>query len=117
MEEEQEKETTEEVSKTDFEKIASESNLVSRGMFNVYAQDGKYYFEIPVSLLQRDMLVVNKLQRVPFELNDAGVNRGTNYETQMIRFEWNKEEKNQGAPEPSITGIARKRCYHPLGAR
>lgn len=112
------KETTEEVSKTDFEKIASESNLVSRGMFNVYAQDGKYYFEIPVSLLQRDMLVVNKLQRVPFELNDAGVNRGTNYETQMIRFEWNKEEKkNQGAPEPSITGIARKRCYHPLGAR
>ena len=87
------KETTEEVSKTDFEKIASESNLVSRGMFNVYAQDGKYYFEIPVSLLQRDMLVVNKLQRVPFELNDAGVNRGTNYETQMIRFEWNKEEK------------------------
>lgn len=87
------KETTEEVSKTDFEKIASESNLISRGMFNVYAQDGKYYFEIPVSLLQRDMLVVNKLQRVPFELNDAGVNRGTNYETQMIRFEWNKEEK------------------------
>lgn len=90
------KETTEEVSKTDFEKIASESNLVSRGMFNVYAQDGKYYFEIPVSLLQRDMLVVNKLQRVPFELNDAGVNRGTNYETQMIRFEWNKEEKKSG---------------------
>ena len=59
------KETTEEVSKTDFEKIASESNLVSRGMFNVYAQDGKYYFEIPVSLLQRDMLVVNKLQECP----------------------------------------------------
>ena len=118
------KETTEEVSKTDFEKIASESNLVSRGMFNVYAQDGKYYFEIPVSLLQRDMLVVNKLQRVPFELNDAGVNRGTNYETQMIRFEWNKEEKKirvrQSRPLPespendAITRSVRDNFISPL---
>lgn len=118
------KETTEEVSKTDFEKIASESNLVSRGMFNVYAQDGKYYFEIPVSLLQRDMLVVNKLQRVPFELNDAGVNHGTNYETQMIRFEWNKEEKKirvrQSRPLPespendAITRSVRDNFISPL---
>ena len=118
------KETTEEVSKTDFEKIASESNLVSRGMFNVYARDGKYYFEIPVSLLQRDMLVVNKLQRVPFELNDAGVNRGTNYETQMIRFEWNKEEKKirvrQSRPLPespendAITRSVRDNFISPL---
>ena len=118
------KETTEEVSKTDFEKIASESNLVSRGMFNVYAQDGKYYFEIPVSLLQRDMLVVNKLQRVPFELTDAGVNRGTNYETQMIRFEWNKEEKKirvrQSRPLPespendAITRSVRDNFISPL---
>lgn len=118
------KETTEEVSKTDFEKIASESNLVSRGMFNVYAQDGKYYFEIPVSLLQRDMLVVNKLQRVPFELNDAGVNRGTNHETQMIRFEWNKEEKKirvrQSRPLPespendAITRSVRDNFISPL---
>ncbi|HJH69628.1 MAG TPA: zinc-dependent metalloprotease [Bacteroidaceae bacterium] len=118
------KETTEEVNKTDFEKIASESNLVSRGMFNVYAQDGKYYFEIPVSLLQRDMLVVNKLQRVPFELNDAGVNRGTNYETQMIRFEWNKEEKKirvrQSRPLPespendAITRSVRDNFISPL---
>ena len=118
------KETTEEVSKTDFEKIASESNLVSRGMFNVYAQDGKYYFEIPVSLLQRDMLVVNKLQKVPFELNDAGVNRGTNYETQMIRFEWNKEEKKirvrQSRPLPespendAITRSVRDNFISPL---
>ncbi len=118
------KETTEEVSKTDFEKIASESNLISRGMFNVYAQDGKYYFEIPVSLLQRDMLVVNKLQRVPFELNDAGVNRGTNYETQMIRFEWNKEEKKirvrQSRPLPespendAITSSVRDNFISPL---
>lgn len=118
------KEKTEETSKTDFEKIASEGNLISRGMFNVYAQDDKYYFEIPVSLLQRDMLVVNKLQRVPFELNDAGVNRGTNYETQMIRFEWNKPAKKimvrQSRPLPespehdAITRSVRDNFISPL---
>lgn len=118
------KEKTEETSKTDFEKIASEGNLISRGMFNVYAQDDKYYFEIPASLLQRDMLVVNKLQRVPFELNDAGVNRGTNYETQMIRFEWNKQAKKimvrQSRPLPespehdAITRSVRDNFISPL---
>ena len=63
------------------------------GMFKVFQKDKDYFFEIPVNLLGRDMLVVNKLQRVPEELNEAGVNRGVNYENQMIRFELNKESK------------------------
>lgn len=79
--------------KSDYEKIASSATVQGKGMFNVYKQDSKYFFEIPVALLGRDMLVVNKLQKVPLELNDAGVNRGTNYETQMVRFEWDKAAK------------------------
>lgn len=67
--------------------IAVPQYQVGKGMFNIYYKNHNYYFEIPDSLLGRDMLVVNKLQKVPLELNDAGVNRGTNYETQMIRFE------------------------------
>lgn len=59
-------------------------------MFNVYQKKSDYYFEVPARLLGRDMLVVNKLQRVPSELNEAGVNRGTNYENQMVRFELDK---------------------------
>ena len=38
-------------------------------MFNVYQKKSDYYFEVPARLLGRDMLVVNKLQRVPSELN------------------------------------------------
>lgn len=87
------KSTQEEVKKNPFEQIASSENLVSSGMFDVYSKDDKFYFKIPASLFQRDMLVVNKLQQVPLELNDAGVNRGTNYETQMVRFEWDKQAK------------------------
>ena len=77
-------------SKNAYEKLTDDA-VASRGVFNVYQKKGDFYFEVPVSLMGRDMLVVNKLQRVPSELNEAGVNRGTNYESQMIRFEWDKK--------------------------
>jgi hypothetical protein len=67
-------------------------NKPQQGLFSVYQKKNDFYFEVPASLLNRDMLVVNRLQRVPFELNDAGVNRGVNYENQMVRFELNKAE-------------------------
>ena len=67
-------------------------NKPQQGLFSVYQKKNDFYFEVPASLLNRDMLVVNRLQRVPFELNDAGVNRGINYENQMVRFELNKAD-------------------------
>lgn len=73
-----------------YEKITGSGSTAGRGMFNVFQQKNDYYFEVPLSLLGRDMLVVNKLQRVPAELNEAGVNRGVNYENQMIRMELDK---------------------------
>ena len=83
------KNSEEERVKSDYEKLV-EGSSVKKGMFAVYQKKNDYYFEVPTSLLGRDLLVVNKLQRVPAELNDAGVNRGVNYENQMICMEWDK---------------------------
>lgn len=77
-------------SKSTYEELTGSGAIVRKGMFNVYQKKNDYYFEVPTQLLGRDMLVVNKLQRVPSELNEAGVNRGTNYENQMVRFELDK---------------------------
>ena len=77
-------------SKNEYKKLTGDGSTIRRGMFNVYQKKNDYYFEVPTNLLGRDMLVVNKLQRVPSELNEAGVNRGTNYENQMVRFELDK---------------------------
>ena len=60
-------------SKNEYEKLTGDGSIIHRGMFNVYQKKNDYYFEVPVNLLGRDMLVVNKLQRVPSELNEAGV--------------------------------------------
>mgnify|MGYP003376849557 CR=1 FL=1 len=80
-------EKNEEKSKTDYEKL-TEGSQTTPGMFAVHKKDNDYYFEVPTSLLGRHLLIVNKLQRVPSELNEAGVNRGVNYENQMISMEW-----------------------------
>lgn len=78
---------------TDYEKITGSDSTVMHGMFNVFQKDSKYYFEIPSRLLGKDMLVLNRLTRVPAELNDAGVNRGINYENQMVRFSLSADKK------------------------
>ncbi len=118
------KSTIQETSKSKFDEIASSENIKSDGMFKVYLKGEKYYFQIPDSLLGKDMLVVNKLQQVPLELNDAGVNRGTNYETQMIRFELDKSSNKifvrQSRPLPesphsdAITRSVRNNYISPI---
>lgn len=63
------------------------------GVMNVIEKGDSVFLELPTSLLGREFLVVNRLQQVPKELNESGVNRGINYENQTIRFEWNKRKK------------------------
>ncbi|MEG0559239.1 MAG: zinc-dependent metalloprotease [Muribaculaceae bacterium] len=76
-----------------YQKMINGSSKESKGMFNVFFKDDEYYFDIPVNVLSRDMLIVNKLLRVPLELNEAGVNRGTNYENKMVNFELDIQNK------------------------
>lgn len=76
-----------------YKKMIDGGDKKSKGMFNVFQKEEEYYFDIPTNLLGRDMLVINKLMRVPLELNEAGVNRGTNYETMMVNFELDTPNK------------------------
>ncbi len=58
----------------------------TKGLFNVIQVKTDVYFEIPDSLLNRQFLLVNKLSQVPLEINDAGANKGMNYENKLITF-------------------------------
>ena len=87
--------------KTDYENL-TDSAVTSTGMFDVIKKGKDYYFQIPDSLIGRDMLVVNKLVRVPLELNQAGVNRGMNTSNQMVRFEIDREAKKVFARQSRV---------------
>ena len=78
---------------SDYKKITGKDSVEVKGVMNVVKKGDDFYLEIPTSLMGRVFLVSNKLQRVPMELNDAGVNKGINYENQCIRFEWDKARK------------------------
>lgn len=56
------------------------------GMFRIHQVEKDWYFEIDDSLMNRDLLIVNKVSGVPYQLNDAGLNKGMAYEDKLIRF-------------------------------
>ena len=59
---------------------------VSVGMMRLLTVGNDYYFEIADSLMGRDLLIVNKVTKVPGVLNDAGLNKGMEYDNKLIRF-------------------------------
>ena len=62
------------------------------GLFKIHTIKEKIYFEIPNEVLGKDLLIVNKISSVPAQINNAGINKGMNYENKLIRFY--KDEKN-----------------------
>lgn len=76
---------------TKFEELVKGAAADS-GMFTIYKKENDFYFLIPKSLLNRDMLIVNKLSKVPAALNDAGINKGMNFENLLVRFTLSKEQ-------------------------
>ncbi len=71
--------------KNPYEKILRES-ATDHGMFDVHRKGTDLWFEIPDSLLERDILVVNKISGVPYALNDAGINKGMGFGEKLVRF-------------------------------
>lgn len=57
-----------------------------KGLFNTIQVKTDLYLEINDSLFQREFLVVNKISNVPLPVNDAGLNKGMNYENKIITF-------------------------------
>ncbi|PSL46685.1 uncharacterized protein DUF5118 [Chitinophaga niastensis] len=70
-----------------YKEVITADAVSKDGLFKVHRVKTDFYFEIPLKLLGRQLLVVNKLSKVPEPLNDAGVNKGMNYANMVISFE------------------------------
>ena len=78
---------------SDYKRLTGRDSVAWQGVMNVVAKGDTIYLEIPASLLGRSFLVTNRLQKVPHELNESGVNKGVNYESQVVSFHWDKKRK------------------------
>lgn len=86
-----------------YKRLTGRDSVEMYGVFNVIKKGDTIYYEIPTKLMGREFLVVNRLQRVPSELNESGVNKGINYENQTVRFEWDKRQKRLIVRQQRIT--------------
>lgn len=76
----------------EYEKLLKDA-ISKKGLLTVHKVKGDYYFEIPSTILGKDLLVVNKISSVPSQVNEAGINKGMNYENKLIRFYLDKDNK------------------------
>jgi hypothetical protein len=70
-----------------FKQVITEKALSRKGMFNVHKVDDKYYFEIPDSMLGREMLVVSRISKAGAEVRAASGYAGDQIGSTVIRFE------------------------------
>ncbi len=88
---------------SDYKKLTGRDSVALKGIANIIRKDGSFYLEFPTRLLGREFLVTNRLQKVPLELNEAGVNKGVNYENQVVTFEWQREGKKLCVRQQRLT--------------
>ncbi|MBW8684794.1 zinc-dependent metalloprotease [Chitinophaga rhizophila] len=67
-----------------YEKVITKDAVTRQGMFTVHLVDNKYFFEIPDSLLKRDILVVSRFISTP---EMSGVYGGEKASERTIYFE------------------------------
>ncbi|TDO96525.1 zinc-dependent metalloprotease [Flavobacterium sp. 245] len=68
----------------EYSKVITKDAVSDEGLFTVHKVDKKYYFEIPNKYLNKDMLLVSRLAKLPSNLGGGYVNAGSETNEQLI---------------------------------
>lgn len=69
-----------------YTRVITGSAVTDRGLFSVHRVNGKVYFELPDSLLGRDMLLISRVAGSPSNLSPF-INAGSKVAEQVVRWE------------------------------
>jgi hypothetical protein len=83
-----------------FSEIIKDSTIKDEGLFNIYKDGTTFYYEIPDSLLGREMLMVSRISRTA----DGILYGGMRSNNQVLR--WEKRDKNILLRRVSFTNTA-----------
>lgn len=75
-----------------YEKVITKDAITDEGLFKIHRIKDKYYFEIQDSLLNKDMLLVSRMSKLPSNLGGGYVNAGTKTNEQLITWERFKDK-------------------------
>jgi len=86
-----------------YKEVITDKAKTDNGLFKVHRQDGKYFYEIPDSLFNREMLVVTRYSRTP---TIDGTYGGEELNEQI--WKWQRRDKQVMIRIPSYRNIADK---------
>lgn len=72
--------------KSDYEKIVTSNTKSDEGLFLVHRNEDKFYYEIPDSLLEREMLWISRIAALPANYGGGYVNAGSKTNEQVVRW-------------------------------
>lgn len=90
--------------KSPYEKIVTSSTESDDGLFLVHRNDDKVYYEIPDSLLGREMLWISRIAALPANYGGGYVNAGSKTNEQVVR--WVKKYDKILLREVSFNAVA-----------
>jgi hypothetical protein len=76
------------------------------GLFVIHQLDENYYFEIPFDVLERDLLLVSRIAKIPAGLGGGYLNAGSKTNEQVIR--WSKVNNTIHLKSVSFNSVADK---------
>lgn len=88
-----------------FSDLIPSKTKVDNGLFNTYKVEGKYYFEIPDSVLGREMLVVTRLVKTPADLKVPNQQYGGESQNEQV-WKWERHDKQIFIHVPSYSARA-----------
>ena len=105
-----------------YNKIITEAAISDEGLFTTHDVDGKLYFEIPDSLLNKDMLLVSRIAKAPNGFGGGYVNAGSKVNEQVLHWSKRKDNidlkvisfENQSDPESPIYKSVEANNFHPI---
>ena len=62
------------------------------GLFTIHQIDDKLYYEIPFDILEKDLLLVSRIVKLPDNFGGGYINAGSKVNEQVVR--WYKRDKN-----------------------
>ncbi len=83
-----------------FSDLIPAKTKVDKGLFNTYKVEGKYYYEIPDSMLGREMLVVTRLAKTPADVKVPNEQYGGEEANEQV-WKWEKHDKQVFIRVPS----------------
>ncbi|WP_338409658.1 zinc-dependent metalloprotease [uncultured Flavobacterium sp.] len=71
----------------DYNKVITKEAKSDDGLFKTHTVGDNYYFEIPKLLLNKEMLLVSRISKIPSEFGGGYVNAGSSVNEQLIVWE------------------------------